>query len=169
MPERGNGHWNLTSLQGHLLGDLMGAMAELAPESRAEIWACDLGKPYVDRWLQMKGVPYSNPADGRDLAAWNAVTFFLGKQIELGFAQMLARCGVSHRAQERLRVPERKGLMVVLPRGAPRARAALLAIARRYHAAVDCRARGGSVRIAEAGSGVERYYRMRDRLAGGCR
>ena len=117
----------------------------------------------------MKGVPYSNPADGRDLAAWNAVTFFPGKQIELGFAQMLARCGVSHRAQERLRVLERKGLIVVLPRGPPRARAALLAIARRYRAAVDCRARGGSVRIVEAGSGVEGYYQTRDRLAKGRR
>ena len=113
MPERGNGHWNLTSLQGHLLGDLMGAMAELAPESRAEIWACDLGKPYVDRWLQMKGVPYSNPADGRDLAAWNAVTFFLGKQIELGFAQMLTRCGIAFRSQERLRLLEPDCLPVV--------------------------------------------------------
>ena len=68
-----------------------------------------------------------------------------------------------------VRLPERKGLIVVLPQGAPRARAAadcraaLLAIAKRYQA------RGGSVRIVENGSGVERYYRMRDRLAGGRR
>ncbi|NLS77151.1 MAG: hypothetical protein GXY76_07830 [Chloroflexi bacterium] len=62
-----------------------------------------------------------------------------------------------------VRVPERKGLIVVLPQGSPRARAALLAIARRYQA------RGGSVRIVEEGSGVERYYEMRDRLAGGRR
>jgi len=62
-----------------------------------------------------------------------------------------------------VRLPERKGLIVVLPQGAPRARAALLAIAKRYQA------RGGSVRIVEEGSGVDRYYRMRDRLAGGRR
>ena len=62
-----------------------------------------------------------------------------------------------------VRLPERKGLIVVLPQGAPRARAALLAIAKRYQA------RGGSVRIVEEGSGVERYYRMRDRLSGGRR
>ena len=62
-----------------------------------------------------------------------------------------------------VRVPERKGLIVVLPQGAPRARAALLAVARRYQA------RGGSVRVIEGSQGVERYYQMRDRLAGGRR
>ena len=72
-----------------------------------------------------------------------------------------------------VRLPEHKGLIVVLPQGAPRARAAadcraaLLAVARRYQAAVDCRARGGSVRIVEEGSAAERYHRMRGRLAGG--
>ncbi len=104
MAQRYGGNWNLKDL----LGDLMGATAELAPEPRAEIWASDLGKPYVDRWLQMKGVPYSNPADGRDL-----MTYFLGKQIELGFVQMLTRCGVAYRAQERLRVLEPDCLPVV--------------------------------------------------------
>ena len=62
-----------------------------------------------------------------------------------------------------VRVPERKGLIVVLPLDAPRARAALLAVAQRYQA------RGGSVRVIEGSQGVERYYRMRDRLAGGRR
>ncbi len=68
-----------------------------------------------------------------------------------------------------VRVPERKGLIVVLPQGAPRARAAadcraaLLAIAKRYQA------RGGSVRVIEGSQGVERYYRVRDRLSGGRR
>jgi hypothetical protein len=88
-------NWNLKCL----LGDLIGATAEFAPEARAEIWASDLGKPFVDRWLQMKGVPYSNPASGQDL-----MTFYLGKQIELGFAQMLTRCGVAFRSQERLAI-----------------------------------------------------------------
>ena len=41
-------NWNLKDL----LSDLIGATAELAPEPQAEIWASDLGKPYVDRWLQ---------------------------------------------------------------------------------------------------------------------
>jgi hypothetical protein len=80
-----------------LVSGLMGATAEMRPKPRAEIWASDLGKPYIDRWLQMKGVPYSNPPTGESL-----MTFFLGKQIELGIETMLTRCGVAHRAQERL-------------------------------------------------------------------
>ncbi|MBM3187665.1 MAG: hypothetical protein FJZ90_02975 [Chloroflexi bacterium] len=86
-------YWNLKDL----VCDLLGATAERRPEPRAEIWASDLGKPHIDRWLQMKGVPYSNPPTGEAL-----MTFFLGKQIELGVETMLARCGVAHRAQERL-------------------------------------------------------------------
>jgi hypothetical protein len=87
------GYWNLKDL----VSDLMGATAETKPQPRSEIWASDLGKPYIDRWLQMKGVPYSNPPGGEAL-----MTFFLGKQIEMGIAAMLTRCGVAHRTQERL-------------------------------------------------------------------
>jgi hypothetical protein len=88
-------YWNLKDL----VRDLMGATADTEPEPRAEIWASDLGKPYIDRWLQMRGVPYSNPPTGKSL-----MTFFLGKQIELGIGQMLTRCGVAYRSQERLTV-----------------------------------------------------------------
>ncbi len=98
------GNWNIRDL----LGDLMGATAEVKPEARAEIWASDLGKPYVDRWLQMKGVPYSNPPTGKDL-----VTFFLGKQIELGIEQMLTRCGIAFKTQDRLTVRAKDCLPVV--------------------------------------------------------
>jgi hypothetical protein len=101
--EHGNG-WNIKDL----LADLMGATAELEPEPRAEIWASDLGKPLVDRWLQMKGVPYSNPPDGKSL-----MTFFLGKQIEVGVEQMLIRGGVGYRSQERLAVQQPGCLPVV--------------------------------------------------------
>ena len=99
-----DGNWNIKDL----LGDLMGATAEVKPEPRAEIWASDLGKPYVDRWLQMKGVPYSNPPTGKDL-----VTFFLGKQIELGLEQMLTRCGIAYKTQERLTIRAQDCLPVV--------------------------------------------------------
>ena len=60
-----------------------------------------------------------------------------------------------------VRLPERKGLIVVLPKEPPRTRESLLTIAREYES------RGGSVRIIEEGSEVERYYEARDRLAGG--
>ncbi|MHB1356691.1 MAG: hypothetical protein ACYCZF_12040 [Anaerolineae bacterium] len=100
---QGNG-WNIKDL----LADLMGTTAELEPEPRAEIWASDLGKPYVDRWLQMMGIPYSNPLTGKTL-----MTFFLGKQIEVGVEQMLIRCGVGCRSQERLVVQQPDCLPVV--------------------------------------------------------
>jgi hypothetical protein len=99
-----NGDWSIKDL----LGDLMGTTAEVRPEARDEIWASDLGKPYVDRWLQMHGVPYSNPATGQDLMA-----FFLGKQIELGLAGMLTRCGIAHRDQDRLSIQPEGSLPVV--------------------------------------------------------
>jgi hypothetical protein len=35
-----DGNWNIKEL----LGDLMGATAEVKPEPRAEIWVSDLGK-----------------------------------------------------------------------------------------------------------------------------
>lgn len=99
----GNG-WNIKDL----LADLMGTTAELEPEPRAEIWASDLGKPLVDRWLQMMGIPYSNPLTGKTL-----MTFFLGKQIEVGVEQMLIRCGVGCRSQEKLVVQQPDCLPVV--------------------------------------------------------
>ena len=97
-------HWNIRDL----LGDLMGASAKTQPQPRAEVWASDLGKPYVDRWLEMKGVPYSNPATGKDL-----MRFFLGKQIEIGIEGMLTRCGLPFRSQEKLRVEQEHCLPVV--------------------------------------------------------
>ncbi|MHB1355029.1 MAG: hypothetical protein ACYCZF_03520 [Anaerolineae bacterium] len=100
---QGNG-WNIKDL----LADLMGTTSELEPEPRAEIWASDLGKPLVDRWLQMMGIPYSNPLTGKTL-----MTFFLGKQIEVGVEQMLIRSGVGCRSQERLVVQQPDCLPVV--------------------------------------------------------
>jgi hypothetical protein len=97
-------YWNVKDL----LGDLLGATAEAVPPPRNEIWASDLGKPYVDRWLQMKGTPYSNPPTGKTL-----MSFFLGRQIEQGFVQMLVRCGVSVCTEERLVLQERGYLPVV--------------------------------------------------------
>ena len=101
--EYGSG-WNIKDL----LADLMGTTAELEPEPRAEIWASDMGKPYVDRWLQMKGVPYSNPPTGKEL-----VTFFLGKQIERGIEELLTRCGLAYRRQEKVTLHRRDCLPVV--------------------------------------------------------
>ena len=106
MLEKGyDRNWNIRDL----LGDLMGARED-QPEPRDVIWASDLGKPYIDRWLQMKGVPFSNPPDGRGL-----MTFFLGLQIEAGIEEMLIRCGVAFRHQESVRV-QMEGCLPVIGR-----------------------------------------------------
>lgn len=60
-----------------------------------------------------------------------------------------------------VRVPERRSVIVVLPQEPEKTRAALLAIAQSYQA------RGGAIRLIEANRGVERYYEVRQRLAGG--
>ena len=62
-----------------------------------------------------------------------------------------------------VRLHERKGLIVVLPKESPKTRECLLAIAREYES------RGGSVRMIEEGSGVARYYEMRQHLSTGRR
>jgi hypothetical protein len=97
-------YWNVKDL----LGDLLGGTVETEPTPRADIWASDLGKPLIDRWLRMKGVPYSNPSTGKDL-----IRFFLGKQIEEGLAKMLTRSGVTLRSKEKVTVNEPGCLPVV--------------------------------------------------------
>ena len=59
--------------------------------------------------------------------------------------------------------PERRRVIVVLPQGPEKTRASLLAIAKSYQA------RGGAVRLIERRRGVERYYEVGQRLAGGRR
>lgn len=47
----------------------------------------------------MKGIPASNPPDGRDL-----MTLFLGPQIQAGPEEMLLRCGLAFRSQESVEI-----------------------------------------------------------------
>jgi hypothetical protein len=96
--------WNIKDF----LSDLIGFSAETTPKARSEIWASDLGLPMIDRYLQMKGIPYSNPATGKDLLA-----FFLGKQIETGLVEMLTSCGVAYEAQDKITIKEKDCLPVV--------------------------------------------------------
>ena len=97
MSTRKNKDWSIDKL----LSGLMGYAAEVKPNPRSEIWASDIGKPFSDRWLSMKGIPYSNPIDGKSLA-----NFFLGKQIELGLIEMLKGCGLAFQSQDRIVVNE---------------------------------------------------------------
>ena len=62
-----------------------------------------------------------------------------------------------------VRLPERHGVIVVLPQGLEKTRTALLAIAEHYEA------RGGTIRVIEGSPGVERYYAVRKQLSEGRR
>jgi len=97
-------NWNIKDL----VSDLIGHTAETVPQPREIIWASDLGKPYIDRWHQMKGTPYSNPADGKGL-----MTFFLGRQIEEGLTGMLKTCQIAFDSQDKVEVKQEGCLPVV--------------------------------------------------------
>src|SRR3990167_935791 len=79
-----------------LIKDLISYTATQNPTPREEIWASELGKPYLDTYLKMKGMPYTNPASGDGL-----FNFYLGKAIETGIYDMLSKCGLAHTPQDR--------------------------------------------------------------------
>ena len=82
---------------GYLVRDLLNSSASDKPESRNEIWASDLGKPFIDRYLKMKGVPYSNPIDGTGLQ-----NFLLGKSAEDAFVSLLDICKIPNTSQNKI-------------------------------------------------------------------
>jgi hypothetical protein len=82
-----------------LLSSLIGFAADTNPHERAEIWASDIGKPFIDRYLAMKGQVYSNPIDGKTM-----MTFFLGRQVETGLIEMLNSCNLRFEAQDRITI-----------------------------------------------------------------
>jgi hypothetical protein len=83
----------------NLAEELIGHTAVTKPEAREVIWASELSMPFIDRFLKMKGIPYTNPVDGKGLAK-----FFLGKQIEEGLVGMLTTCGIAYEGQDKLTV-----------------------------------------------------------------
>lgn len=85
-----------TWMLSYLLTDLIGTRSKEKGEVRNEIWASDLGGIMLDRYLDMKGIPYSDLPDGRGLA-----NFFLGEQIETGLKNMLENLGIAYTDNER--------------------------------------------------------------------
>jgi len=87
-------NWNLSTLVKDLI-----CFNQSDPAPREEIWASDLGKAHLDTYLKLKGLAYTNPADGNGM-----FNFFLGKAIENGITQMLLDCGIAHSTQERVEI-----------------------------------------------------------------
>jgi len=82
---------------GYLVRDLLNSSASDKPEPRNEIWASELGRPFIDRYLKMKGVPYSNPIDGTGLQ-----NFLLGKSAEDAFVNLLDICKIPNSSQNKI-------------------------------------------------------------------
>lgn len=87
-------NWNLSTFVKDLI-----CFNQSEPEVRDHLWATDLGKPYLDTFYKLNGVPYSNPADGNGM-----FNFFLGKSIENGITQMLTDCGIAYSSQDKVEV-----------------------------------------------------------------
>ena len=68
---------------------------------RNYIRASDIGKPYIDRYMQMTGVEPTNPFPDRVLRIFNA-----GKVIEFIVLRSLAMAGILNRHQKWVEIPE---------------------------------------------------------------
>lgn len=75
----------------NMMQELLEANVTFEPQQRSEIWASDLGKPYIDRFLNMNGVPYTNPATGESLQ-----NFLIGRHVEEGFGSLLKMCAIPY-------------------------------------------------------------------------
>lgn len=63
-------NWSIQTIWNDLITE------ERQPQKRDYIRASDIGKPYLDRYLTMKGVPITNPFDARILRVFNVGNAF---------------------------------------------------------------------------------------------
>lgn len=94
----------------NLVTDLLNSSVREKPEPRNEIWATDLGKPFIDRYYSMRGVPYSNPMTGDALQ-----NFMIGSASEKAYKELMNICMLPEHSQnqEKLRIKTQGALDVV--------------------------------------------------------
>ena len=63
--------------------------------ARERLWASELGKPYIDVWLKLKGTPVSNPPNARSLRKFEA-----GNLFEWIVGLVLKRAGILQESQK---------------------------------------------------------------------
>lgn len=97
-------NWNLSNL----LTDLIKTRANQAGTPRREVWASEIGMPYLDRYLDMTGVPYSDLPDGKAL-----LNFFLGEQLESGLKSILESLEIGFTDNERKEYIEKDYIPVI--------------------------------------------------------
>lgn len=82
-----------------LLQEGLDSVVTLKPEPRNEIWVSDVGKPFIDRFLNMKGTPYSNPSDGSSLQ-----NFIIGSGIEKAYIDQVKLCMIPEIETKKIRI-----------------------------------------------------------------
>lgn len=97
-------NWNLSTL----MSEMIKTRANKAGTPRREIWASEIGMPYLDRYMDMTGVPYTNLPDSKAL-----LNFFLGEQLETGLKSILEDLGVAFTDNERVEYQTKDYLPVI--------------------------------------------------------
>lgn len=77
-------------------------------QKRNYIYASEVGYPFVDRWLKMKAVPYTNPPNARSLRK-----FLAGNVWEAVVKMILVACGVFRHEEVKADATPYKGMLDV--------------------------------------------------------
>lgn len=96
-------NWSLSQVWNDLITE------ERKPEKRSFIRASEIGGPFLDRYLRMKGVPITNPFDARILRVFDSGHVFEEKVVTRIFRDL----GILIKNQGELKL-EKKGLLPVI-------------------------------------------------------
>ena len=86
-------NWTLSTL----MSEMIKTRANKVGTPRREVWASEIGMPYLDRYMDMTSVPYTNLPDSKAL-----LNFFLGEQLETGLKSILEGLGIAFTDNERV-------------------------------------------------------------------
>lgn len=104
-----NDKWTISELW----NDLLTTQREIKP--RDYIYASEIGQPFLDRYLKMKGTPYSNPFDPRTLRVFDCGHIF-EEEVMVRIFKLL---GIFISSQKRL-VYQEEGLLPVVGKHDPK-------------------------------------------------
>lgn len=97
-------NWTLSTL----MSEMIKTRANKVGTPRQEVWASEIGMPYLDRYMDMTGVPYTNLPDSKAL-----LNFFLGEQLETGLKSILEGLGIAFTDNERVEYKTKDYLPVI--------------------------------------------------------
>jgi len=97
-------NWTLSTL----MSEMIKTRSNKVGTPRREVWASEIGMPYLDRYMDMTGVPYTNLPDSKSL-----LNFFLGEQLESGLKSILEGLGIAFTDNERVEYQVKDYLPVI--------------------------------------------------------